>query len=131
MSYSDSGSDFYLDRVLGAAIFDLSGLPRNYYISTANTDISWIQTIFQTLGLQALLKASLQLETFRHAVIHGFHAQAVIVRQQACYVALLIDLIEPVEQIEQANVLVSEDLIQWALNFDPAVLANNPHFNAG
>ncbi|NJL42104.1 MAG: hypothetical protein HC899_39840 [Leptolyngbyaceae cyanobacterium SM1_4_3] len=50
----------YFDRVLGAAIFDLSGLPKDYYISAESADISWVQTIFQALGLQGLLTTSFQ-----------------------------------------------------------------------
>ena len=112
----------YLDRVLGAAIFDLSGLPKDYYISTESADISWVQTIFQALGLQSLLTSSFQLEGFRHAVIHGVHCHAIIVRQSNCYVALLV---------KQTDGLISEDLAHWANGFDPDDLADDPRFNSG
>jgi hypothetical protein len=102
-----------LNQVLGAAVFDLSGLPVNYYISIENNDISWVQTIFQTLGLQTLLSSLLQLETFRHAVIQSTQFHVVAVRQPCCYVALLI---------HQSDVVVTEEFLQWAVRFDPKVL---------
>lgn len=111
----------YLDQILGAAVFDLNGLPRDYYISTESADISWVQSIFQALGLQALLTSSFQLKDFRHAVIQGAYFHAIVIRQANCYAALLI---------RQNDALISEDLIQWALSFDPALLGNDPRFSA-
>jgi predicted regulator of Ras-like GTPase activity (Roadblock/LC7/MglB family) len=78
------------DAIVGAAVFDLSGLPREYF-TTNNKDINWVQTIFQALGLQSLLISSLQLEGFHHAIVHESNHQAVIVKQKTCYVALLVD----------------------------------------
>jgi hypothetical protein len=112
----------YFDRILGAAIFDLSGLPKDYYISIESADISWVQTIFQALGLQGLLTTSFQIDGFRHAVIHGAHCHAVIVRQASCYVAILM---------QQNDTLASaEDLAQWASDFDPTTLASDPRFSS-
>lgn len=112
----------YLDRILGAAVFDLSGLPRNYFISSESADLSWVQTIFQTLGLQALLDSSFQLTGFRHALIQSAHFQAVIVRQADCYLALLI---------HQKDILDLDNLIEWATTFDYRVLANDARFSTG
>lgn len=109
----------YLDKVLGAAVFELSGLPKDYYISTESADTSWVQTIFQALGLQGLLTSSFQLSGFRHAVIHGVHCHAIIVRQSNCYVALLI---------KQGDGFTSEEVAQWASTFDPVNLENDPRF---
>lgn len=111
----------YLDRIFGAAIFDLSGLPKNYYISIQNADISWVQTIFQALGLQALLTSFFQLSGFRHAVIHGAPFHAIVIRQPNRYVALLI---------QQNDTQLSEALIEWAVDFDPHSLANDPRFSS-
>lgn len=111
----------YFDRVLGAAIFDLSGLPKDYYISVESADISWVQTIFQSLGLQGLLTASFQVDGFRHAVIQGAQCHAVIVRQSNCYVAILM---------RQNDALTSEDLAQWASSFDPTTLGSDPRFSS-
>ncbi|MBW4465444.1 MAG: hypothetical protein KME07_08385 [Pegethrix bostrychoides GSE-TBD4-15B] len=111
----------YLDQILGAAIFDPSGLPKSYYVSLETADISWVQTIFQALGLQALLQSTFQVDEFRHAVIHGTHYHALIVRKSSCYVAILI---------RQRELFVSEALIDWALQFDPATLAEDSRFTS-
>ncbi len=111
----------YSDQILGAAVFDPSGLPKDYYIPISNADIGWIQTIFQVLGLQALLNSAFQVEGFRHAVIHGTHFHALIIRKPTCYVALLI---------QQSNIVISAQLIDWATQFDPASLADDPRFTA-
>lgn len=110
----------YSEQILGAAIFDLSGLPKDYYVSNESTDISWVQTIFQALGLQALLNSSFQLKEFHNALVQGAHFHAIIVRQSTCYVALLL---------RQNDVLVSEELIQWASQFDPYSLAHDIRFS--
>lgn len=112
----------YLDRILGAAVFDLSGLPRDYFIASESADLSWVQTIFQTLGLQALLDSSFQLSGFRHALIHSAHFQAVIVQRNDCYLALLV---------HQKDAPDLDDLIEWAMSFDYRVLAGDPRFSNG
>jgi hypothetical protein len=109
----------YSDQVFGAAIFDLNGLPREYFVSAESADISWVQTIFQALGLQALLSSAFQLADFRHAIIDGAHFHAIIVRRPDCHVALLI---------HQNEVILSEEVIQWAINFDPTTLSSDPRF---
>jgi len=111
----------YSDQILGAATFDLSGLPKDYYISLETADISWVQTIFQALGLQALLNSTFQISGFRHAVIHGTYFHALIIRKSHCYVALLI---------QQNEITISEQLIEWATDFDPDSLTQNPKFTS-
>jgi hypothetical protein len=111
----------YSDSIIGAAIFDLSGLPKEYFTTTDSSDIVWVQTIFQALGLQSLLTSSLRLEGFRHAIVHGKEYRAIVVRQKARYTALLL-------QHTDAD-LTSEEFIQWAIEFDPAGLRAHPRFN--
>ncbi len=109
----------YSDQIVGAAIFDLSGLPKEYFVPADSTDISWVQTIFQALGLQALLTSAFQLEDFRHAIVHGAHFHAIIVRQSECHVALLI---------HHNEAMLSEAVIEWAIDFDPSTLTGDPRF---
>ncbi len=119
-SYFENSAMPYINDVVGAAIFDLNGLPKEYFTTSDNESMGWLQTIFQALGLRSLLMSSLQLETFHHAVIEGSDYYAVIVKQRTVYTALLLKQTEA----------VSLDLIQWAQTFDAEVLRTNPRFQA-
>lgn len=112
----------YSDSVIGAAIFDLSGLPKEYFTTADGGDIGWVQTIFQALGLQSLLVSSLQLEGFHHAVIHGAGYCAIVVRQRARYTALLVRQADFKE--------LSSSFVYWMQDLEPTVLKNNPRFSA-
>ncbi|MEP0888008.1 MULTISPECIES: hypothetical protein [unclassified Leptolyngbya] len=112
----------YSNSIVGAAIFDLSGLPKEYFTTSESSDVSWVQTIFQALGLQSLLISSLRLEGFRHAVIHGQDYLAVVVRQRVRYMALLV-------RKEELQV-ISEGFLAWSLDFEPSILRTHPRFSA-
>jgi hypothetical protein len=105
---------------LGAATFDLSGLPKEYYtLLDGSKSIIWVQPIFQALGLKSLLAASLPVENFTYAVIYGKEYTAVVIKQQGNYLALLID-----PHVE----LLDDQFLQWAYHFDATSLKNNPKF---
>lgn len=113
-----------LDSIIGAAIFDLSGLPREYFTTAENSDINWVQTIFQALGLQSLLSASLQLEGFSHATIHGKGYCAIVLKQKNSYTALLLN---------QTNIhqpTGATPIMTWLQTLEPSTLKANPRFNA-
>lgn len=109
----------YADYIIGAAIFDLNGLPKEYYTTSESSNMSWVQTIFQALGLRSLLMSSLQLEGFRHSIIHGSEYCAVVVKQKAHYTALLV---------QQRDDLISDGFIQWVHSFELSDLKQNPRF---
>lgn len=111
----------YFDDIVGAAIFDLNGLPKEYFTTPDNGNMSWVQTIFQALGLRSLLTSSLQLEGFRHATIYGTEYSAIVVKQKAHYTALLV---KPQTQI------ISKDFVEWAQNFEFNTLRTDPRFQA-
>ena len=105
---------------LGAATFDLSGLPKEYYtLVDGSKSIIWVQPIFQSLGLKSLLTASLPVENFTHAVIRGKEYTAVVVKQQGNYFALLID---------PQSAIINDKFLSWAQCFDATSLKNNPRF---
>lgn len=108
------------ESVIGAAVFDLSGLPKEYFTAEESHDISWVQTIFQALGLQSLLTSSLRLEGFHYVVVHSKGYQAIVVRQKTYYVAILI---------QKTNEAISESLIKWAQEFNPRDLKADPRFS--
>jgi len=110
----------YIDSILGAAIFDLNGLPKKYFTTAESTSMSWVQAIFQALGLQSLLISSLQLEGFNHATIRGKDYCAVVVKQRTSYVALL--LVEPFREPPD------HQFIQWARTLNPNDLSQHPRF---
>jgi hypothetical protein len=110
----------HLENVIGAATFDLSGLHKEYFTTQESVDVSWVQTIFQTLGLQTLLLSSLQLEGFRHVIIHGEAYQAIVIRQKGCYVAILT---------RKTDFTCSSAFIKWAYEFEPSTLRTNPRFS--
>lgn len=109
----------HLENVIGAAIFDLSGLPKEYFTTPESADVSWVQTIFQALGLQTLLLSSLQLEGFRHVIVHGEAYQAIVIRQKNCYVAILT---------RNTSFARSSAFLKWAYDFEPSVLKADSRF---
>ncbi len=122
MNSSTSPSDTYAESIVGAAIFDPSGLPKEYFTTVESNDISWVQTIFQALGLRSLLMSSLQLEGFSHAIIHGKGYFAIVVKQRSYYTALLV---------RQNNLKgVSQAFIRWVHDFEPQTLKDHPRFNS-
>jgi hypothetical protein len=111
----------YSDSVIGAAIFDLSGLPKEYFTTVESNDVSWVQTIFQALGLQSLLMSSLRLEGFRHAIVRSNEYWAIVVRQKSSYTALLV---------RQSDFdIMSDSFIHWTQDFEPAILRTHPRFS--
>jgi predicted regulator of Ras-like GTPase activity (Roadblock/LC7/MglB family) len=106
--------------VIGAAIFDLNGLPKEYFTTRESADVSWVQTIFQALGLQSLLLSSLQLEGFRYIVVQGREYRAIVTKQKSRYTAILV---------RRTTEAVAETLVKWAQDFEPASLRADPRFN--
>jgi len=113
--------DLLLEAIIGAAIFDLNGLPKEYFTTAGNGDVSWVQTIFQALGLRSLLISSLQVDGFHYATIHGSPHRAIVVKQRMRYIALLVD---QAHFDEHAN-----SLIEWMQDFDSNILKTDPRFS--
>lgn len=113
-------SMLYPDYVVGAAVFDLNGLPKDYFTTPEGDNMNWVQTIFQALGLRSLLMSSLQLEGFHHATILGTEYSAIVVKQKAHYIALLI----------QPQALIDTAFIEWVQAFEPNELKHNPRFQS-
>jgi hypothetical protein len=109
----------YSDCIIGAAIFDLSGLPKEYLTTLESADIGWVQTSFQALGLQSLLTSSLRLEGFHHALIHSADYCTVVVKQKSRYMALLT---------RPSALRNPEPFIQWVQELEPAALRSHPRF---
>ncbi|MEB3338208.1 MAG: hypothetical protein VKJ46_12155 [Leptolyngbyaceae bacterium] len=110
----------YFDFIVGAAIFDLNGLPKEYFTTGDNDNLSWVQTIFQALGLRSLLMSSLQLEGFHYAMVHGGGYSAIVVKQPSRYFALLVRKTE--------SGAVNNSFLQWLQELEPSTLRANARF---
>jgi hypothetical protein len=111
----------YLGSMIGAATFDLSGLPREYFVRVGGSQtIAWVQNIFQILGVRSLLAASFKLEGFSHSVARGAKNAALIVKQPNGYLAILY-------QPDYIN-LTRPNLTAWAKQFNASQLKRDKNF---
>ncbi len=120
---SPSGQDKLLEAIVGVAIFDVSGLPREYFITAENTSTNWVQIVFQALGLKSLLMSSLKLEGFSHICIELDQQTAIVVRTKDEYVALLLR-----KPITFATAQESDRFGQWVRQFERRLLRQHDRF---
>jgi hypothetical protein len=114
-------AEAYLENIIGAAVFDLQGLPKHYFSTVENPNTAWTQTIFQMLGLKSLLALGLGLENFQYAVMQGDRYTAVVLNQRSQYLALLVTFSESE---------ISESFIHWAQELPPELWHQNSRFQA-
>ncbi|MEM7769953.1 MAG: hypothetical protein AAF327_05520 [Cyanobacteria bacterium P01_A01_bin.37] len=86
-----AGDVLLLDSLIGVTIFDLNGLPQEYYGTVDGDDTRWIQIVFQAMGLQLLLGTAFQVSGFRHAIIHDASHPVAVFKLRTCCVAFLIN----------------------------------------
>ncbi|HEY9879270.1 MAG TPA: hypothetical protein V6D29_12505 [Leptolyngbyaceae cyanobacterium] len=122
-SSGQTSSEKVLDDILGVAIFDLNGLPREYFVTPENDSTNWVQIVFQSLGLKSLLMSSLKLESFQHISIYLNQQTAIVVRTKNAYVALLLKGKRHFPTTE-----VAERFSQWVRHFEQHTLRQNPRF---
>lgn len=112
--------------LIGVATFDLSGLPKEYFtLTTSQLGITWVQPIFQVIGMRSLLSASLALEHFRYSIMQGQEYGAVIMRLQNDYLAVLLK-----GNVSSLDSQVSEQLLDWAKHLDMQQFRHNPLYQA-
>ncbi len=115
--------DTILQNILGVAIFDFSGLPREYYITADHDETDWVQLVFQALGLKSLLSAGLELGEFGHLAIRSSQLVAMVVGTPTNYVALLLR-----EPIPLNNAQQTQDFTQWVAHFETELLRQQERF---
>lgn len=120
-----SPHDAMLDAIIGVAIFDLDGLPKEYFITEAHKNTSWVQLVFQALGLKSLLMSSLKLDGFQHITIELKQQTAILVRSKRNYIALLIQPAISFTSLEEAD-----RFSQWVRLFEHQHLRQHPRFRA-
>ncbi|KKI99261.1 hypothetical protein [Prochlorothrix hollandica] len=118
---ADDLYQFCAQQVLGAAVFDWNGLPKEYFTTDENKDIGWVQTVFQVLGLRSLLMSSLRLEGFMHVIVEGSPHRAIIVKHRDGYVALLLDSNDHQD--------IAPSFLDWAHNLNTQRLSTDPRFH--
>lgn len=118
-------SDKLLNDVLGVAVFDLNGLPREYFVTAENNSTQWVQIVFQALGLKSLLMSSLKLDSFQQILIGLGQQTAIVVRTKNAYVALLLRGKRHFPTPE-----VAERFSQWVRHFEQQTLRQNLRFIA-
>ena len=118
-----SAQDAMLENIIGVAIFDFSGLPREYFITADNESTSWVQLVFQSLGLKSLLMSSLKLEGFSHICIELDQQTAFVVRTKEEYVALLTR-----KPLVFATAQESDRFSHWVRHFERLLLREHSRF---
>jgi hypothetical protein len=111
--------------IVGAAVFDWTGLPIQYFVSMDTVDLPWEEAVFEALGLQALLLKFLKLEGFSSArvishPIEGVCYSAMVLRRREHYLALLID--------DRELCLENSEFRAWLDRFEAVQLRDNPRF---
>ncbi len=118
-----SSQDAILNSILGVAIFDLSGLPKEYFVTKDNESTNWVQLVFQALGLKSLLMSSLKVDGFLHISIAYGERTAIVVRTKDDYIALLLK-----EPLKFASTKQSDQFSLWVRHFEGKILRNHPRF---
>jgi len=109
--------------ILGVALFDLSGLPREYFVTDENPTTGWVQIVFQALGLRSLLSSSLELEGFHQITINLEATTAMVVRRKKDYIALQFR-----GKLALNNATDEERLLALVAALNPDKLRQHPHF---
>ena len=118
-----STQEAMLENIVGVAIFDFNGLPQEYFITADNESTSWVQLVFQALGLKSLLMSSLQLEGFSHITIELDQQTAIVVRTKEEYVALLMG-----QSLTFATAQESDRFSHWVRQFERQLLREHSRF---
>lgn len=120
---SPAKTSLKITDILGIAIFDINGLPREYFVTEENPGTGWVQIVFQALGLRSLLSSSLELEGFHQITIALEETTAIVVRRRQDYIALQFKGKVPLH-----NPADSDRLTALINALDPDKLRQHPHF---
>lgn len=109
--------------ILGIALFDLSGLPRDYFLTEENLAADWVQIAFQALGLRSLLSSSLDLDDFHQVTIKLEDTTIIVVRRPQDYIALQFK-----SQLLSHHQMNEEQVIAFIEALELDQLRQHPHF---
>lgn len=114
-----------VDQILGLAVFNPAGLPRDYFITSQHEDTEWIQLVFQSLGLQQLIVSTMGLPVLSHAMIRTKVGNIVVICCEQRYIALLLKRALP-----QEHPKIDSTWVEWACQFEANVVRTHPKFRA-
>ncbi|MEM6251946.1 MAG: hypothetical protein AAF821_03390 [Cyanobacteria bacterium P01_D01_bin.156] len=114
-----------IEQILGVAIFDTQGFPIEYFGTTDDEDTSWIQLAFQSLGLQQLLSAEMNLPSLDHAVIRTKSGNIVVLPTGQGFVVLLLK-----RSLPQESPTINSAWITWTCDFVETVVKTDSRFRA-
>ncbi|MBT9317909.1 hypothetical protein [Leptothoe spongobia] len=114
-----------IDQILGVAVFDPMGLPRDYFITPQHKDTEWVQLVFQSLGLQQLIASTMALPVVGHTMIRTKIGNIVIVCCESGYIAVLLKRALPQERPQ-----IDSDWVAWLCDFEAMVVRTHANFKA-
>ena len=114
-----------IDQILGLAVFDPMGLPRDYFITPQHKDTEWIQLVFQSLGLRHLIASALDLPGEGHIIIRTKIGNIVVVGYELGYIALLLKRSLPQERPQ-----IDKYWVDWVCDFEATVVRTHENFKA-
>lgn len=115
-----------IDQILGIAVFDPQGLPRQYFVTTAkHQDDDWIRLAFQALGLKQLLMDEMELPQLDHVMMRTKTGNLVILPYAQGFIALHIKRALPQEQPN-----IDNHWTPWACNLIETVIKQDSRFKA-
>ncbi|MEO1591828.1 MAG: hypothetical protein AAFU71_11120 [Cyanobacteria bacterium J06632_22] len=117
--------DYDVNVIMGIAVFNLDGLPQEYFITPDNRDTAWVQMVFQSLGLQALTAEALGAQSLKYTIVQTRDGDAVIIRTVERFLALFVKRSRP-----QMIPSVEPEWIDWVCQFEAKALRSHPHFRA-
>ena len=114
-----------VEQILGLAVFDAQGLPCESFITPQHKDTEWVQLVFQSLGLQYLMAAEMELPPLDHAMIRTKVGNIVVVRSQQGYVALFLKRALPQERPS-----ITQTWVKWICDFEKNIVRRHSNFKA-
>lgn len=114
-----------VDQILGLAIFDPMGLPRDYFITPQHKETEWVQLVFQSLGLQQLIRDTMALPVVRHVMIRTRIGNIVVVCCESGYIAVLLKRALPQERPQ-----LDEEWLDWIRDFEATSVRTHSKFKA-
>ena len=101
------------------------GLPCDYFITPQHKETEWVQLVFQSLGLQQLIRDTMALPVIRHVMIRTRIGNIVVVCCESGYIAVLLKRALPQERPQ-----LDEEWLDWIRDFEATSVRTHSKFKA-